>query len=115
MDRDEWWSGYRERLAAVGARAAQVQRELADVEGTASSGDGAVTVTVGAAGALRRLEFGERAARLPRGQLAGVVLSTAQEAGARAARQAMEVVEPLVGARSEAARVLRTYLPEAPA
>ena len=51
-------------MAEIGSRAAAASRELAGVAATASSRDGAVTVTVDAAGALRRVRVrpGRRAA-----------------------------------------------------
>ncbi|MBN9102671.1 MULTISPECIES: YbaB/EbfC family nucleoid-associated protein [unclassified Pseudonocardia] len=110
MDGEQWLTSYRERLDSLGARAAQAREALADVDATASSRDGAVTVTVDPAGALRRLVLGERSAELSRVQLAAAVLATAREAQAAAAQRAAEAVAPLLGEHSEAMRVVRAHL-----
>ena len=91
MDGHAWIDGYRRRLGEIGARAARARAELETVEATASSRDGAVTVTVGAGGALRRLVLTERAETLSRGQLAAAVLEAAAEAGEQARRRVGEI------------------------
>lgn len=111
MDGDEWLASYRGRLADVAARAARAGAALAGIEGTASSRDGAVTATVGPAGALLRLVLSERSADLTRAQLAAAVVATARDAHGEAARRATVAVEPLVGEQSAALRVLRDDLP----
>ncbi len=110
MDGEQWLASYRERLGTLGMRAAQARDALAGVEATASSRDGAVTVTVDPAGALQRLVLGERSAELSRVQLAAAVLATAREAQGEAARRAAEAVAPLLGEDSEAMRVVRAHL-----
>ncbi len=111
MDGQQWLTSYRGRIDEIGARAAQAQRALAGVEATASSRDGAVTVTVNPAGALQRLVLSERSEALTRVQLAALVVATARQAQGDAARQAADAVAPLIGERSEAMRVLRSHLP----
>ncbi|MGI9001886.1 MAG: YbaB/EbfC family nucleoid-associated protein [Pseudonocardia sp.] len=111
MDAEQWLAAYRERLTEIGARAARAREELAGVEATASSRDGAVTVTVNPAGALRRLVLSERSEALTRTQLAAAVLATAAQAQGAAARQATAAVAPLIGEDSETMRLLRTHLP----
>lgn len=111
MDGAQWSASYRGRLDEIGARAAQAQRALAGVEATASSRDGTVTVTVDPAGALRRLVLSERSEAMTRVQLAALVVATAGQARADAARQATDAVALLIGHGSEAMRMLRAYLP----
>lgn len=113
MDGEHWLASYRKRLSEIGARAARAQEALAGVEATASSRDGAVTVTVNPAGAMRQLVFSERSAGLTRAQLAAAVLATARQAQHDAARQATEAVAPLIGNDGEAMRMLRSHLPVA--
>jgi len=91
MDASEWLPDYRRRVAEAGVRALRTQTALREVQETASSRDGAVTVTVDPGGALRRLVLGERADRLSRAQLAETVLATAGEAHERAQRRVEEI------------------------
>lgn len=112
MDGRAWLASYEERLQDIGGRAERAQRALADVEATATSRDGAVTVTVNPAGALQRLELGERSTALTREQLAAAVQSTARQAQAEAARLAAAAVTPLLGEGSAAMAMFRSRLPE---
>jgi DNA-binding protein YbaB len=110
MDGREWLAGYRDRLEDVRARAARAERELAAVAGTATSRDGAVTVTVDQAGALQHLALGEHAEALTREQLAATVLDTARRARQDAVRQAEAALVPVFGERSAAMQMLRAHL-----
>lgn len=112
MDGEEWLAAYRGRLRDIGAQAARAQSALAAVAATASSQDGAVTVTVNPGGALQRLVLSERSENLSRAQLAAAVLATARTAQADAARRAAEAVAPLIGNDSAAMRALRAHLPD---
>ncbi|OLT09779.1 hypothetical protein BJF78_06115 [Pseudonocardia sp. CNS-139] len=114
MDGREWLASYEERLQDIGGRARRVQHELAAVVATATSKDGAVTVTVDPAGALRGLVLGEPADALSRAQLATAVLETVRQAHADAARQAAAAAAPLLGEGSTAMAMLRAHLPEVP-
>lgn len=78
-------------------RARTAQRDLAEVEASVTSRDGAITVTVNPAGALTGLVLGPCAAGLSRVQLAESVLDTARQARAAAAARAVEIVTPLLG------------------
>jgi DNA-binding protein YbaB len=110
MDGDQWLASYREQLQEFGARATQAQRALARVSATATSRDGAVTVTVDPTGALQRLVLSERTATMTRVQLAAAVVATAREARAEAARRATAAVAPLIG--PETTEILRSHLPD---
>lgn len=98
MDAHDWLAGHRRRVAEIGARAARTQAELRAVEETATSRDGAVTVTVDPGGALRRLVLGERSGELSRVQLAESVLAAAALAHERARRRADEISAAFLGA-----------------
>ncbi len=111
VDEQHWVDGYRARLGEIGCAAAAAAERLAGVAATASSRDGAATVTVDAAGALDRVVFGPTAAALPRTRLADAVLEAARQARAQAARDALAAAEPLLGPRSGALRLLRAQLP----
>jgi DNA-binding protein YbaB len=110
MDGREWLAGYQDRLQQVRERAARAERELATVAGSATSRDGAVTVTVDRAGALQHLELTEHAEVLTRAQLAAAVVDTARRARQEAARQAEAVLVPVFGERSAAMELFREHL-----
>jgi DNA-binding protein YbaB len=110
MDGREWLADYQHRLQDVRARTAQAQRALAAVAGTATSRDGAVTVTVDRSGALQHLELTEHAEVLSRTELAATVLDTALRARREAAAQAEAALVPVFGERSAAMEVLRSHL-----
>jgi hypothetical protein len=110
MDGDQWLASYRERLQEFGARAMQAQRALAGVSASATSRDGAVTVTVDPAGAMQRLVLSDRTETMTRVQLAAAVVATAREARAEAARRATAAVAPLIG--PDATEILRSHLPD---
>jgi DNA-binding protein YbaB len=112
VDGRDWLTSYRERVAEIAARAARANEELAATAATVTSREGAVTVTVGSAGALQSLEFSERAEELDRSQLAAAVLDAARRAHAEAARRALRAVGPTLGADSEAISLLRAHLPD---
>jgi hypothetical protein len=88
MDGQDWIDGYRARLAAVGSRLDSVTRALADITATGSSADGIASVSVDAAGGLRRVVFGGAAERRPVAELAAAVLEAGRMAQAQAARTA---------------------------
>ncbi len=111
MDGREWLASYQRRLREIGERTERVRRELGAVSATATSPDGAVTVTVTPAGALQELVLSERAEGMSRAQLAAAVLATARAAQGDAARRATEAVVPLVGEPGAAMAVLRSHLP----
>ncbi|MFD1533258.1 YbaB/EbfC family nucleoid-associated protein [Pseudonocardia aurantiaca] len=111
MDGRAWLASYEERLDEINERAQQAQRELAGVEATATSPDGAVTVTTDPAGELRSLVLGEAAERLTREQLAAAVLGTAGRARAEAAQLAAAAVAPLLGEGTTGMSLLRSHLP----
>jgi len=111
VDPETWLADYRDRVAGLGERAGRAQHELAAAEATATSPDGAVTVTVGAAGALRGLVLHRSTTAMDRERLAAVVLATARAAQQEAAGRAVAAVVPLLGADSPAVRALRAHLP----
>lgn len=110
MDGREWLAGYQDRLPDIRARAARAERALAAVAGTATSRDGAVTVTVDQAGALQHLELTEHAEVLSRKELAATVLDTARRARRDAAAQAEAALVPVFSERSAAMEKIRTQL-----
>jgi hypothetical protein len=88
MDGHTWVDGYRSRLAQIGTAAAR-SRERVEVEATACSGEGAVSVTVDALGVVRRVLFTAAAEQLTWVQLADAVVAAAGRARAQAAVEAL--------------------------
>ncbi|MGW5717376.1 YbaB/EbfC family nucleoid-associated protein [Amycolatopsis sp. NPDC003865] len=99
-------------MPEIARRAAEAKARLEHVSATATSADGAVTVTVGTSGALQELTFGPRADEVPRARLAQAVLATAKRAQLDAARQLTAVMAPVIGADSDAMQFLREQIPE---
>ncbi|GAA3560596.1 YbaB/EbfC family nucleoid-associated protein [Amycolatopsis ultiminotia] len=99
-------------IAEIGRRAAEAQEKLKHVTATASSNDGAVTVTVNTAGALQQLDFGVRTEEMPRAALAAAVLATAHRAQAKAAEQLSAIMAPVIGEHSDAMKFLEEQIPK---
>lgn len=95
----------------IARRAAEAKARLERVSATASSADGAVTVTVNTSGALQELTFGPRADELPRARLAQAVLAAAKRAQVDAAQQLTAIMTPVIGADSDAMEFLREQIP----
>jgi DNA-binding protein YbaB len=95
----------------IARRAAEAKARLERVSATASSADGAVTVTVNTSGALQELTFGPRADELPRARLAQAVLAAAKRAQVDAAQQLTAIMAPVIGADSDAMEFLREQIP----
>lgn len=95
----------------IARRAAEAKARLERVSATATSADGAVTVTVNTSGALQELSFGPRADELPRARLAQAVLAAAKRAQVDAAQQLTAIMAPVIGADSDAMHFLREQIP----
>jgi DNA-binding protein YbaB len=98
-------------IAEIGQRAAEAQERLKHVAATATSADGAVTVTVNTAGALQQLSFGPRSEEMPRAALAAAVVATAHRAQAQAAKQLTAIMAPVIGENSDAMKFLEEQIP----
>ena len=96
-------AGYRRSREQLGA----VQRSLAGVRETVTSEDGRVTVTVSGAGTLVDLTIEDDAYRALRpAELAELIVGTTAAATALAARQANEVLAPVLPADTDPAALL---------
>jgi DNA-binding protein YbaB len=98
-------------IADIAARAQEAKERLQQVAATATSRDGAATVTVNVSGALQQLVFGPKADQMSRGELAASVLATAHRAQAQAAQQLTAVMAPLIGGDSDAMKFLEEQIP----
>ncbi|MFI5610434.1 YbaB/EbfC family nucleoid-associated protein [Amycolatopsis sp. NPDC051903] len=98
-------------IAEIGRRAAEAQERLKHVAATATSSDGAVTVTVNTSGALQQVSFGPRAEEISRSALAAAVVATAHRAQAQAAQQLKSIMAPVIGENSDAMHFLEEQIP----
>jgi DNA-binding protein YbaB len=112
VDPNQIVAAYENEVAAIAARAEEARDRISNLTGTATSPDGAVTITVGGAGALQSVSFGRRADELPREQLAAVIMATARHAQANASQQVLAIMAPLVGEDSDAMRFVREQIPD---
>jgi DNA-binding protein YbaB len=104
---------YTQDVTSLAARAAEARERIRHLAGTASSQDGAVTVTVNGGGALSSLSFGPAADHVPRSRLADLVMATARRAQAQASQQIIAIMTPLVGEDSDAMRFVEEQIPPA--
>jgi DNA-binding protein YbaB len=95
LDPYAWVNDFEARAAELQRKAAEAQENLAAVSGTASSKDGAVTVTVGPNGGLTNLQLGHRAVELGAPRLTALILETARQAQKNASAQVVEVFRPI--------------------
>jgi DNA-binding protein YbaB len=104
-------ASYEQEVADLAERAEEAKAKIKELAGTASSSDGAVTVTVNAGGALQNLTFGPRAEEMPRERLAATIVATAKRAQTQAAQQITGIMAPLVGEDSDAMRFVQEHIP----
>lgn len=102
---------YEQRTAALLERAEEAKAQIAGLTGSATSSDGAVTVSVSAGGALLNLSFGAKADDMPKDRLAAVVMSTAKRAQAQAVGQIATIMAPVIGENSDAMRFVQEQIP----
>lgn len=114
MEPNELMSSYLQEVEVLAQKAETAKRQLKQLAGSLTSGDGAVSLTVNAAGALQSLSFGPKADDLPRAQLAALVVSTARRAQVLAAQQVTSILAPLVGENSDAMRFVQEQIPLPP-
>lgn len=87
---------YRARVAGIAERAQAVRARIASVRASATSPDGAVTVSVNVHGALEDLSFGAAAESMSLPDLAHTIVRTARKAGMQAATAGAEALSPLI-------------------
>ncbi len=104
-------SDYEQRTAVLLERAEEAKSQIANLTGSASSSDGAVTVSVSAGGALLSLSFGTKADAMPKDRLAALVMSTAKRAQAQAVGQIATIMAPIIGDNSEAMQFVQSQVP----
>ena len=112
---DRFLADYQQRVSEVAARAEAARARMAEIHGTATSDDGAVTLSVNVQGGLESLRFGPAATSMNLDVLAATIVATSRKARVRAAQAAADALEPLLGADSAAMAEVRARIPtEAP-
>lgn len=107
------FTAFTEELDGLRAKAEKVQEKVRNATATATARDGAVSVTVGPAGALVGLTFTSRAYRQSPEALAALVLSLAADAQRQVGAEVSRAYADLVGESSPAMSVLEEFLPAA--
>jgi DNA-binding protein YbaB len=107
---EEMVASYQQEVSNLKQRAEEAKKQLKALTGTLTSPDGAVTVTVNAAGALQSLSFGPRADEMSRAQLSALILSTARRAQAKAAGGITQIMAPLIGENSKAMEFVKEQI-----
>jgi hypothetical protein len=112
VEPEELLADYRARVAGIAERAQAARARIATVRGTATSSDGAVTVSVNVQGALEDLSFGPGADSLALSELAATILRTSRKARVRAATAGADALVPLIGTDSAAMNLVRANIPD---
>lgn len=90
----------------------QLAGELNEISAQASSPDNLIQVTVSHTGMLKQAYISPQIAQNPPRDLGATLVSLAQQAHAKAARQMAATVEPVFGADSESMRIIQGFVPE---
>ncbi|MEU8635771.1 YbaB/EbfC family nucleoid-associated protein [Amycolatopsis sp. NPDC048633] len=99
---DEWAAGF----AAKAQRYQAAQEETERLRLTASSGDGAVSVTVGADGAVTDLTFSNKIKSFPLDELSRTILTTMRRAQSGIAERVAGVMSEQLGEEDRETRTL---------
>ncbi|MGW5054861.1 YbaB/EbfC family nucleoid-associated protein [Actinokineospora sp. NPDC004072] len=108
---EEWMREFEGRIADAKAKAAAIQQGLANAAGSASSADGAVTVSVAPTGALTDLRLTPAALAKTPAALSAEIMAVARKAQRSAAHQVADAFAVAGGAGSETYRLITDYLP----
>jgi DNA-binding protein YbaB len=84
----------REEAERLEARANQLRNDLSDATATATSPDGAVTVTLSPTGALQNISFSAKVSDHRPEALGALVMRTAREAGRQVSAKLAESLDP---------------------
>lgn len=111
MDPQQWLDNFEAKLADLQRKSADLQENFENSQATASSPDGAVTITVGPNGGLLNIQLGHRATELGSARLTALIMQTARVAQKQAAQKVMAAFEPL-GEGTEAMRMVSDAIPD---
>ncbi|HEX3782573.1 MAG TPA: YbaB/EbfC family nucleoid-associated protein [Pseudonocardiaceae bacterium] len=107
-------AGFDAQILQLRARAESAQEQIQSATATVRSPDGAVTVTVGAGGAVTDVRFGERAYERPPQQLAALLMQSIGKAQQQVSASVVTAFGGLVGENSAAMDLLAQFLPADP-
>ena len=110
-DVDQWLAQYRTKIAGVQQATEELRENIAASGVTASSPDGAVTVTIAPGGGLRDLKFSHRAGEHTYVELAALVMKTVAKGQREMAGKVADAFEP-IGAGTTAMEMLTSLAPE---
>ncbi|WP_447004369.1 YbaB/EbfC family nucleoid-associated protein [Saccharothrix isguenensis] len=111
LDPQQWLDNFEAKLADLQRKSADLQENVENSQATASSPDGAVTITVGPNGGLVDIRLGHRATELGSARLTALIMQTAKVAQKQAALKVMAAFEPL-GEGTEAMRMVSDAIPD---
>lgn len=115
MDPQQWLQNYQKKIAGIRQASEQLKQNLGDAVVTMSSPDEAVTVTIGPNGSLKNLQLTPRAAEHTPQQLGALIMTTVRRAQRQMAERVVAAIAEFGGSESDAAKLVRNYLPEDPA
>jgi len=110
VDPDQWLTDMQTRMADLQQKSADLAENLAQASATATSNDGAVTVTIAPTGALQNLELTQRAAGMSPGKLTASIMEAVRKGQHAASAKMVEAFAPL-GAGTESMDLVLSYLP----
>ena len=94
MDFDRWLADLQARVADTQRKSAELMENLGNTSAREASPDGAVTVTVGANGALHNIELSPRIAEHSPAALSALIMKTVHKAQRAVAGKVSEELEP---------------------
>jgi DNA-binding protein YbaB len=106
LDAEQWLDNWEQNAADQAAKAREMADQVGNVQTSASSKDGSVTVTVVASGAVVDLRLTDQIRRYSSGELANEILTVMRAAQARLTGQVSDIAARTLGADSEAARAV---------
>jgi len=106
LDAEQWLDNWEQTAADQAAKAREMADQVGNVQTSASSKDGSITVTVAASGAVLDLRLTDQIRRYSSGELANEILTVMRAAQAELAGRVSEITARTLGADSEAARAV---------
>ena len=94
MDFDRWLADLQTRVADTQRKSAELMDSLENATVRASSPDEAVTVVIGANGALHKIDLSPRIAEHTPAQLSALIMRTVHKAQRAVAEQVSEAMQP---------------------
>jgi DNA-binding protein YbaB len=94
MDFDRWLADLQTRVADTQRKSAELMDSLENATVRASSPDEAVTVVIGANGALQKIDLSPRIAEHTPAQLSALIMRTVHKAQRAVAEQVSEAMQP---------------------